>query len=124
MKTCSQWFWKFTKLKIVLAEVPDIALPGAHTNSSDCDDTFTSCCTHARGGFGNLRKLKTVLAAVSCVALHSDLDEILHIWPSKQEINHSRGARCCTLPTGAHIFHPIAMKLSQVENMLAMILEI
>ena len=46
--------------------------------SSNCDETFTSCWIHGRGGFGNLRKLKTVLAAVSCVALHSDLDEILH----------------------------------------------
>ena len=54
------------KIKIVLAGVPD------------CDETFTSCWIHARGGFGNLRKLEIVLAAVSCVALHSDLDEILH----------------------------------------------
>ena len=56
--------------------------------SSDCDETFTGCWKHARGGFGNLRKLKIVLAGVSCVALHFDLDDILHTWTSKQEKNH------------------------------------
>ena len=30
-----------------------------HTHhSSVCDDTFTSCCKHARGGFGNLKILQ------------------------------------------------------------------
>ena len=53
-----------------------------------CDETLTSCWKRARGDFGNLRKLKIVLAGVSCVALHSDLDDILHTWPSKQEKNH------------------------------------
>ena len=43
--------------------------------SSDCDETFISCCKRARGGFGNL---KIVLAGVPSVALISDLDEILH----------------------------------------------
>ena len=46
--------------------------------SSDCDETFTSYCKHSRGGFGNLKNLKTVLAGVPGVALRSDLDEILH----------------------------------------------
>ena len=32
--------------------------------SSDCDETFTSCCKRARGGFGNLENLKIVLAGV------------------------------------------------------------
>ena len=50
---------------------------------SDRDETFTSCWIHARGGFGNLRKLEIVLAAVSSIALHSDLDDISHTWPSK-----------------------------------------
>ena len=52
--------------------------------SSDCDETFTSCCKHARDGFEN-KKIKIVLAIVLGVALHSDLDrfctdvdEILH----------------------------------------------
>ena len=44
-------------------------------HSSDCDETFRSCCKHACSGFGNL---KIVLAGVFVVALHSDLDEILH----------------------------------------------
>ena len=47
-------------------------------HSSDCNETFTSCCKHARGGFGNVKKFKIVLAGVPGVALHSDLDEILH----------------------------------------------
>ena len=54
-------------------------------SSSDCDETFTSCCKHPRGGFGNLKNLKIVLAGVPGVAL-----------------------------SGAHTFHPIEMKLSQV----------
>ena len=63
--------------------------------SSDCDETFTSCCKHARSGFGNLKNLEIVLVGVPDVAL-----------------------------PGAHTIHPIAMKLSQVVNMLAMVLEI
>ena len=46
--------------------------------SSDCDETFTSCWERARGGFGNKKKLKIVLAGTSGVALHSELDQILH----------------------------------------------
>ena len=30
--------------------------------SSDWNETFTSCCKHSRGGFGNLKNLKIVLA--------------------------------------------------------------
>ena len=81
--------------------------------SSDCDETFTSYCNHAWGGFGNLRNLKTILAWVPGVALHSDLDEILHkcwwnfahltfqtrrkslySWPSHFPIPISWGTRC------------------------------
>ena len=64
--------------------------------SSDYDQTFTSYCKHVRGGFGNLKVFKIVLAGVPGVC-----------------------------PTGAHSVHPIAMKLSQiVGNMLAVVLEI
>ena len=64
--------------------------------SSDCDDTFTSCCKHPRDGFGNLKNLKIVLAGVPDVC-----------------------------PIGAHSVHPIAMKVSQVVgNMLAVVLKI
>ena len=34
--------------------------------SSDCDESFTGCCKHARGGFGNF---KIVQAGVLSVAL-------------------------------------------------------
>ena len=50
---------------------------------------------HARGGFGNLRKLKIVIAGVLGVFIQV-----------------------------AHTFHPIAMKLSQVVNMPAVVLKI
>ena len=43
-------------------------------HSSDCDETFTSYWKHARAGFLILKILKTVLAGVSGVALHSDCD--------------------------------------------------
>ena len=46
--------------------------------SSDCDETFNSCCKDARGGLRNLKKLKIVLAEVPGVDLHSDIEEILH----------------------------------------------
>ena len=67
-------------------------------HSSDCDERFTSCWKHARGGFGNLKKFK------NCT---------------------SRSTRCCPFPTGAYTVHPIATKFSQViVNMLAVVLEI
>ena len=62
--------------------------------SSDCDDTFTSCCKHACGSFGNIKNLEILLAGVPGVAL-----------------------------PGAHTIQPVAMNLSQVVNMLAMALE-
>ena len=37
--------------------------------SSDCDETFTSCCKNSRGSFGNLKKFKIVLAGVPGVAI-------------------------------------------------------
>ena len=37
--------------------------------SSDYDETSKSYCKHARGGFGNLKNLKIVLAGVPGVAL-------------------------------------------------------
>ena len=56
--------------------------------SPDCDETFTSC-KQTRGGFGNFKKkLKIALAGVTGVAVHSDLDEILHSSPSKQDESH------------------------------------
>ena len=65
--------------------------------SSDCAETFTSCCKHVRGGVGNL-KIK------NCT---------------------SRSTRCCTFPRGAYTAHAIVMKLSQVVgNMLAVVLKI
>ena len=66
--------------------------------SSDCDETFRNCCTHACGGIRNLKNLKIVLGGVSGVAL---------------------------FPRGAHTVHAIAMKLLQVVgNMLKVVLEI
>ena len=32
--------------------------------SSDCEETFTSCCKHVLGGFGSLNNIKNVLAGV------------------------------------------------------------
>ena len=73
-----------------------VSVPYRSTHhSSDCYETFTSCSKHALSGFGNLKKLKTVLAGVPCVLI-----------------------------PGEHTFHPIAKKFSQVETMLAMVLEI
>ena len=46
--------------------------------SSDCDETFVSCSQHAHVGFGDVKNFKITLAGVPSVALHSDLDEILH----------------------------------------------
>ena len=64
--------------------------------SSDCDETFTSCCKHDRGCFQNLKNLKILLAGVPGVPL-----------------------------PGAYNFHLIAMKLSQVVvNMIVVVLEI
>ena len=66
--------------------------------SPDCDETFTSCSKHARGGFGSLKKCK------NCTS-----------WST----------RCCPFPTGAHTVCPITIKLAQViVNMLAVVLEI
>ena len=45
--------------------------------SSDGDETLTSCCTHARGGFGNLKIKKIVLAGVPGVALQEHTPFIL-----------------------------------------------
>ena len=56
--------------------------------SSDCNETFTHCCKHCCGGFGNLKNLKIIPAGVPGVVIHSDLHEILHILPSKQEESH------------------------------------
>ena len=66
--------------------------------SSDCDETFTSCWKYAGGGFGNLRKLKIILAEVSCVALHSDLGDIWHTWLQ----NKRKIIICMTIP----LYHP------------------
>ena len=75
-----------------------VSVPYRSTHrSSDCDETFTSCCKHSRGSFGN-KKIK------NCT---------------------SRDTRCCPFSTGAHTVHPIAMKLSQIiVNMLAVVSEI
>ena len=35
-----------------------------HTAFILCDETFTRCCKHPCGGFGNLKKLTIVLAGV------------------------------------------------------------
>ena len=37
--------------------------------SSDRDETFTSCCKHPRGGFGNLRNLKFELPGVGLLGV-------------------------------------------------------
>ena len=62
--TCSRWYWKFNLyIKINVC----VCVPYRSTRrSSDCDETFTSCCKHYRGGFGNLKNL---LAGVPDVAL-------------------------------------------------------
>ena len=47
-----------------------VCVPYRNTHrSSDGDETFTSCCKHARGGYENLKNLKIVLAGVPGVAL-------------------------------------------------------
>ena len=52
--------------------------------SSDKRRNCTSCCKLASVDFGNLKKLKNVLDGVPCVSLQSELDEILHTFPSRQ----------------------------------------
>ena len=52
------------KIKIILAGVPDVVPYRSPHRSSDCDETSISCCKYSRGGFGNLKNLKIVLAGV------------------------------------------------------------
>ena len=63
--------------------------------SPDCDDTPRSCCKHARGGFGNLKKLKIVQLEYSVlpyteilIKFYINVDEILLTSPWKQEESH------------------------------------
>ena len=89
--------------------------------SSDCDESFTSCYKHSRGGFGNLKNLKIVLAGVPGVALSQQghapfirlrLSEIvvnmLTVGLKFKEFKNCTtwSIRCCL--TGAHTVHPIA----------------
>ena len=105
---------------------------------SDCDETFRSCCKHARGGFGNLIYIKiTVCVCVPRIGTHTvhpiamKLSQVVVTcrggFANLEKIKHctSRSTRCCTFPTGAHTVHLIMMKLSQVVvNMIAVVLEI
>ena len=57
-----------------------VSVPYRSTHrSSDCNETFTSCCKHDRSGLGNFIKLKIVLAGVPGVAL--SLQEHITVHP-------------------------------------------
>ena len=115
--------------------------------SSDCDETFTSCCKYSRGCFGNLKNLKIVLARVPGVALpeaHTiqpiamKLSQVVNmlgmVWRNKNikklslSVLYIKMNVClsvCLSRIGAHTVHPIAMKLSQVVvNIPGVVLEI
>ena len=65
--------------------------------SSDCDETFTSCCKHP----GVVLEIK------------------------KNENCTNWSTRCCTFPTRARTVHPITMKISEiVVHMLTVVFEI
>ena len=78
----------WTKFGKSILEYPMLSYIPILIHSSDCDETFTSCCKHACGDSANLENLKIILVGVPGVALHSDHDEILHTSPSKQEESH------------------------------------
>ena len=114
--------------------------------SSDCDETFRNCCTHARGGFGNLKKLKNCTSwSIQCCTFPTGAYTVhlICVVTFKSCCKHARDGignliysiyknQClcrlsvcvCVSRIGAHTVHQIAVKLSQVENTFAMVLEI